>query len=231
VRQETSQGSCPTAVPINTDITERVVIDSSSLLWVDSPMPGVSRKMLLRDGLEDVQATSLVRYDPDSQFCEHEHPLGEEILVLDGTFEDEAGSYSSGTYVKNPAGSRHAPGSSEGCTLFVKLRHLHQDDQRFVVLRPKDQQWQQGAVTGLRVLGLDGFGTSNTALVRWAPGTEFQRHRHYGGEESFALKGVFEDEHQAYPAGTWLRSPHMRIHQPFSRQGCLILVKTGHLLP
>jgi len=48
----------PTAVPINPDITERAVFDSSSLLWVDSPMPGVSRKMLSRDGLEDGQATS-----------------------------------------------------------------------------------------------------------------------------------------------------------------------------
>ncbi|MFZ9115295.1 MAG: cupin, partial [bacterium] len=30
--------------------------------------------------------------------------------------------------------------------------------------------------------------------------------------------------------GSWIRSPHMSQHQPFSREGCTILVKTGHLL-
>ena len=30
-------------------------------------------------------------------------------------------------------------------------------------------------------------------------------------------------------AGSWLRSPHMSQHQPLSREGCLIFVKTGHL--
>lgn len=32
-----------------------------------------------------------------------------------------------------------------------------------------------------------------------------------------------------YSAGTWLRSPHGSRHAPFSRIGCLIYVKTGHL--
>ncbi len=216
---------------INTDINERVILNATNLPWVDSPMPGVQRKMLARDGLEDGQATSLVKYDADSKFRAHKHPLGEEILVLEGTFEDHAGSYPAGTYIKNPAGSSHAPRSTDGCILFVKLRHLDLNDQCTVVLRPEDQHWQQGAVPGLRVLGLDSFGTTNTAMVSWAPGTRFQRHRHFGGEEIFVVKGVFEDEYHAYPAGTWIRSPHMSVHEPFSRQGCLILVKTGHLLP
>ena len=43
------------------------------------------------------------------------------------------------------------------------------------------------------------------------------------------IEGVFEDEHGRYPAGSWLRSPHMSQHTPFSTEGCLIWVKTGHL--
>ncbi|MEI6182940.1 MAG: cupin domain-containing protein, partial [Polynucleobacter sp.] len=27
----------------------------------------------------------------------------------------------------------------------------------------------------------------------------------------------------------WIRSPHMSLHQPFSKEGCTIFVKTGHL--
>jgi len=41
---------------------------------------------------------------------------------------------------------------------------------------------------------------------------------------------VFSDENGDYPKGTWLRSPHMSQHHPFSKEGCLIYVKTGHLL-
>jgi anti-sigma factor ChrR (cupin superfamily) len=43
------------------------------------------------------------------------------------------------------------------------------------------------------------------------------------------VDGVFEDEHGRYPAGSWIRSPHMSLHQPFSKEGCTIFVKTGHL--
>jgi len=90
-------------------------------------------------------------------------------------------------------------------------------------------QWRQGLVRGLSVLPLAEHGTEHSALVRWAPGTRFQPHRHWGGEEIFVLDGVFSDEHGHYPAGSWLRSPHLSQHQPFSEEGCLILVKTGHL--
>jgi anti-sigma factor ChrR (cupin superfamily) len=85
-------------------------------------------------------------------------------------------------------------------------------------------------VEGLKVLPLNTFETQNTALVRWAPQTFFNPHRHWGGEEILVIEGVFSDEHGDYPAGSWLRSPHMSQHQPFSREGCLILVKTGHLV-
>ena len=82
---------------------------------------------------------------------------------------------------------------------------------------------------GLQVLPLHALGTEHAALVRWAPGTKFQAHTHWGGEEIYVLEGVFSDEHGDYPAGTWLRSPHMSVHNPYSDAGCLIYVKVGHL--
>jgi anti-sigma factor ChrR (cupin superfamily) len=84
-------------------------------------------------------------------------------------------------------------------------------------------------VAGLTVLPLSEFATQHTAMVRWAPETYFNPHRHYGGEEIFVVEGTFADEFGEYPAGTWLRSPHLSMHKPFSRTGCLIFVKTGHL--
>ena len=215
---------------LNADFSQRCVVDSNNLPWQASPSPQVHRRLLERIGGEVARATSVVRYAAGARFDVHSHDLGEEILVLEGTLSDESGVYGPGTYLKNPPGSAHAPFSEEGCTLFVKLRHLDPQDQARVVVPTRQAQWRQGLVPGLTVLPLNEFGTCHTAMVRWAPDTYFNPHRHYGGEEIFVVEGVFSDEHGDYPQGSWLRSPHLSQHQPFSREGCLILVKTGHLL-
>jgi anti-sigma factor ChrR (cupin superfamily) len=214
---------------LNADESLRCVVDSTALPWSDSPSPLVKRRLLERNGGEVARATSVVRYAPGARFDGHRHDLGEEILVLEGTLSDESGTYGPGTYLKNPPGSTHAPFSQDGCTLFVKLRYLDLHDQERVVAPTRQAQWRQGLVPGLTVLPLWEFGTSHTAMVRWAPQTFFNPHRHYGGEEIFVVEGVFSDEHGDYPQGHWIRSPHLSQHQPFSREGCLILVKTGHL--
>ena len=216
---------------IHSDYSQRVVIHQDSLSWVPSPVPGIERRMLDRAGDEVARATTIVRYLPESHFTEHQHALGEEILVLDGQFSDEHGDYPAGTYIKNPAGTSHAPFTKTGCLLLVKLRHLHPDDQQACIIQTRTATWYPGLVPGLSVLPLSEFGTMHTAMVRWAPKTYFNPHRHYGGEEIFVVDGVFEDEHGRYPAGSWLRSPHLSVHKPYSVEGCTIFVKTGHLLP
>jgi anti-sigma factor ChrR (cupin superfamily) len=217
-------------IMLNADFTERCVVDSSSLPWQPSSSPLVHRRLLERNGGEVARATSIVRYDAGATFDAHLHELGEEILVLDGTLSDEYGHYGPGTYLKNPPGSSHAPFSTGGCTLFVKLRHLGPEDIGRVVVHTLQSPWYRGMVDGLTVMPLSEFGTKHTAMVRWAPGTYFNPHRHYGGEEIFVVEGVFSDEHGSYPQGSWIRSPHLSQHKPFSVEGCLILVKTGHLL-
>lgn len=215
---------------IHSDFSQRVVLHQDDLSWTSSPVPGVERRMLDRIGDEVARATSLVRYLPGSKFTTHQHELGEEILVLDGTFSDESGDYPAGTYIKNPPGSSHAPFTDTGCLLLVKLRHLHPSDQEARVVNTLTSTWYPGLVPGLSVLPLSEFDTTHTAMVRWAPRTYFNPHRHYGGEEIFVVEGVFEDEHGRYPAGSWIRSPHLSTHQPYSIEGCTIFVKTGHLL-
>lgn len=214
---------------VNADLHERVVLDTNALPWLDSPLPGVQRRPLERFAAESGRATSIVRYAPGSAFKPHKHPGGEEILVLDGVFSDEHGDYPAGTWLKNPPGSQHQPSSAPGCLLFVKLCYQAPDDQAVLRIDTRQAQWRPGLVAGLSVLPLHSFATEHTALVRWAPGTRFGRHRHWGGEEILVLEGVFQDEQGDYPAGTWLRNPDGSLHEPFSSAGCLIYVKVGHL--
>lgn len=214
---------------LHADFSERVVVESDRLPWLDSPMPGVQRRMLERDGDEVARATSIVRYAPNSHFSAHTHGGGEEFLVLAGVFSDEHGDYPAGTYIRNPVGSTHTPFSTDSCTILVKLWQMHPEDQQRVAIATAQTPWVPGLVKGLQVMPLHAYGSEQVALVKWSPETYFQTHRHWGGEEIYVLEGIFEDEHGTYPPGTWLRSPHGSQHTPFSRQGCTIYVKTGHL--
>lgn len=215
--------------PLHDDLYQPAHVDTNALPWVDSPEPTVHRKLIERAGGDGTRATSLVRFDAGAHFPSHTHHGGEEFLVLDGTFVDENDSYPAGTYVRNPPGSHHAPSAPDGCTIFVKLHHLPAEESEQIVIDTRTQPWLPGLVQGLEVMPLGDFEGEHTALVRWAPNTVFKPHHHFGGEEIFVLEGVFSDETGDYPAGHWLRSPHWSAHTPFTREGCTIWVKTGHL--
>jgi anti-sigma factor ChrR (cupin superfamily) len=214
---------------IHADLGQRAVVDSERLPWVDSPLPGVQRRMLERDGAEVARATSIVRYAPGSSFAPHTHGGGEEFLVLDGVFSDESGDFGAGMYVRNPPGSSHTPSSAPGCTIFVKLRQMQPEDQAVVRVDTSRAAWQPGASPGLSELPLYERGAERVRLVRLAPGTRVPRHEHPGGEEILVLAGSFEDEHGHYGKGTWLRNPAGTGHGAFSPDGCTFYLKTGHL--
>ena len=217
---------------INADFSQRVVVRPEDYAWVNSPAAGVDRMILDRIGDEVARATTIVRFAPNSQFKAHTHGGGEEFLVLEGVFSDESGDFPTGSYVRNPIGTAHTPHiGPEGCTILVKLHQFDKDDTEQKVIDTRAMPFQVGSAPGLTVLPLHSVPGENVALVRWAPGTRFSSHAHWGGEEIFVIEGVFQDEHGRYPAGTWIRSPHLSRHDPWSQEGCLIYVKTGHLQP
>lgn len=212
---------------INPDLDQRVVIDTGALAWRPSPSPTVWRKRLYLDGpAEAGVVTSIVRYDAGSAFPVHDHPDGEEIFVLDGTFSDEHGDYPAGSYLLNPEGFRHAPFSDNGCVIFVKLRQYAGPDRAHVTLDTGALPWRPGSAEGMTVKPLyaqDGY-PERISLLRVEAGAGPLPHGHPGGEEVFVLDGAFEDEHGSYPPGTWIREPPGSRHAPLSRDGAVLLV-------
>ena len=217
-----------TDTPLNMDFRQRVVIETQQQDWTASPSANVWRKPLAREEAERGHTTGIVRFGADSFFPEHAHPLGEEILVLDGVFSDEHGDYGAGTYIRNPPGSRHSPFSREGCTLFVKLDQFDPDDNATVRIDTRSAAWLPGQGR-LEVMPLHDFRGEHVALVKWPGNERFQPHTHFGGEEILVLSGEFRDELGSYPTGTWMRSPHMSRHHPFVDEPTVIWVKVGHL--
>ena len=105
---------------------------------------------------------------------------------------------------------------------------LHNNFAQRVVVLNTQQQWQPSPMAGVSRMMLDRAGgevARATSLVRYAPDSGYHSHQHDGGEEILVLEGVFSDEHGDYPAGTYLRNPPGSSHTPYSKDGCLLLVK------
>jgi len=217
---------------LHADFSKPAVVRTAAMQWQSSPGAGVWRKRLeLRGAAESGRVTAIVRYDPGSRFPPHEHPDGEEILVLQGIFADEHGSYPAGTYLLNPEGFRHAPRSEEGCVLLVKLRQYPGNDRGHRVVDSNTAAWQASEPPGREVLPLyeETGHPERMRLARLAPGARVPEHDHPGGEEIYIIAGTLADAQGSYGQGTWLRFPDGSRHQPFSDEGCTLYVKTGHL--
>tara|TARA_Y100001960_G_scaffold334071_1_gene444486 strand:- start:2989 stop:3636 length:648 start_codon:yes stop_codon:yes gene_type:complete len=210
------------------NFNQRVVINTTEQAWQASPSKTVWRKPLEREAQESGHTTSVVKYDAGASFNQHSHPLGEEILVLEGVFSDEHGDYPAGTYIRNPPGSKHSPFSREGCVILVKLNQFNSADLEEVRIDTTSTPWLPGQ-GGLQVMPLHNFEHEHVALVKWPVGEVFKPHRHFGGEEIFVLSGTFKDEHGSYEKGSWLRNPHLSQHHPYVDEETVIWVKTGHL--
>lgn len=219
-------------IALNGDMRKRVAARTSALDWQPSPSGTVWRKRLhLVGGAESGQVTSLVRYEKGATFAAHDHPEGEEILVLEGVFSDEHGDWPAGTYLLNPEGFRHAPFSEPGCLLFVKLRQYAGPGRHHVALCTNDVAWAPGDLPGVdqKILYTHPEFPDVTRLERWAPGTAVEIPERAEGAEIFALEGSFEDGSGTYDALSWLRIPEGEVHEVTTREGCTLYIKTGAL--
>ncbi len=102
--------------------TRRVVIDTRSAHWHQGLVPGLTVLPLHDHGPEHV---ALVRWAASTRFTPHRHWGGEEILVLDGVFKDEHGTYPKGSWLRSPHLSAHSPFvGPAGALIYVKTGHL-----------------------------------------------------------------------------------------------------------
>lgn len=216
----------------NVDFSQRAVVDTNKESWLVSPHGGVARKPLDRIGGEmATRSTTVVRYEPGASFHSHDHPAGEEILVLEGVFSDEHGDYPAGTYLLNPQGFHHAPFSKQGCIIFVKLCQYQGKGRDHITINTKTAPWRAGGERGVEVMPLyiDADYPEEIELQRLKAGANLPRRAYPAGAEIFVLEGTLEDEQSSYPAGAWLRLPAGSSHALRSQNGCMFYIKRGHL--
>jgi anti-sigma factor ChrR (cupin superfamily) len=215
---------------LNDDFSARAVMHAAKMEWVPSPTKGVDRRMLFRIGEEKARATSIVRYAPDSRFPRHGHPGGEEILVLEGVFQDEHGDYPTGSYIRNPPGSGHTPGSDQGCVIFVKLWQFRKDDLATVVRQPFDSMPAALApgVATARILFDNGH--EDVRIEAWRA-NETVRIENPRGLELLVRDGSFFDGSETLGRYSWLRlPPGTDLTVQVGQDGARVWMKAGALL-
>ena len=213
---------------LNADLTARTVVDANSLPWTASPSRTVRRRRLHHVGApESGQVTSIVCYERESKFPPHDHPGGEEILVLEGVFSDEHGDWPAGTYLLNPEGFRHAPFSREGCLLFVKLRQFPGLDRQHLAINTHGMPWAlEGGRELKRLYSQEGY-ADHTYLERWRAEVTPGERVYPLGAELLVLAGSFEDERGRYGPQTWQHLPPGFRLIPRTTAGCELYVKEG----
>lgn len=87
--------------------------------------PGVTAHWLYKEE-DGGPAAVLLRYEPGARVAVHEHVGYEHIFVIEGDQYDEHGSYPAGSLTINPPGTRHSPGSKNGCVaLLIYEKAVH----------------------------------------------------------------------------------------------------------
>lgn len=191
---------------INPDFSCRAIVAAREYRWTASPQYGIERVKLDRVGEENARATSIVRYAPDSYFPHHQHPGGEEIHVLSGTFSEGDGHYPSGWYLRNPPGSSHQPFSAEGAVIFVKLRQMRAHEELQVRIDTSNPaSWQRQG--GREVCPLFADEVEGVSLQRLTAGDMLLVAPVERGAELLVLVGTVTTGGQSYERGSWIRLP------------------------
>ncbi|MBN0987273.1 cupin domain-containing protein [Amphritea pacifica] len=212
---------------LNMDFNQSVSISTHRQGWVASPMPGVWRKPLAREDAEQGHATSIVRYDPGASFSSHEHPKGEEILVLQGVFSDQSGDYAAGTYFRNPEGFSHAPFSCEGCIILVKLHQFQPDDRAHLTVQTNTVSWVW-TDSVLQRLDLHQNNDEQVFMLKSQADVELDLSNALKGLELFVIEGELFENQQLFSQGCWIRRPRA-VHRYRLGPDTRVWIKVNHL--
>ena len=209
---------------LHADHSLRIVVDATDL------HAGLTGERALEQRITPANSRIILRSLKSGETLTHDGAKLLEILVVRGLLNLNGEALGPASFVRLAPGVSVTFTVTEASLVYLNERTPTEPEKDSYALHGDQLDWRQGMVPGLKVTSLHQGLTKHTALVRWAPETRFNPHTHVGGEEILVLEGIFRDEHGSYPAGTWIRSPHMSNHRPFTGpEGATILVKVGHL--
>jgi hypothetical protein len=113
-------------------------------------------------------------------------------------------------------------------------REVNVDFNIPVSVETKLIDWQMSSINGNNKKYFERFERTKyyiTVLIQFPAGRTFRKFGHEGGMELLVLSGVFSDSDGDYGAGSYVRNPAGTYHQPFTSNGCTVLLKLGRFQP
>lgn len=215
---------------INADFDSRIVVHGEKSEWLESPMNGVFRKPLDRVGAEVARATTIVKYEANSQFSSHVHTGGEEFLVLEGTFQDEHGDYPAGSYVRNPPESSHTPSSESGCVMLVKLWQFPLENRVHVRLNTNFMHAiPHRECDNVSIIPLYQDENEEVSIQYWSANALINLDAE-NGLEVMVISGDFSEGDDQLKSQSWIRLPaNSSLAAATGSKGCKVWIKRNHL--
>ena len=204
------------AVEVNADANKVAFMDTRTMAWEATEWSGVQRKVLEfvnhpRMGRE----TSILKLEPGTSLPATTWAERLDFFVIEGSCNDEHGTYGKHTFVRQPPGTTHSLRSQEGCTLYMKWRVPIKEDTTRIVIDALAATWMEFPHRGADVLHLypnkDGIETGRIGHVH--TNRKLPSHDHSIGEETFVIEGVLKDNLQVTkpaPGFACLVGLHMR---------------------
>lgn len=82
---------------------------------------GIFVKILRYDHIQKRPPSFLLKFEPGAAYPYHNHPAGEELLVIEGSCVIEGTTLEKGQYLYTPPGFKHSVHTSTGCVLFFMV--------------------------------------------------------------------------------------------------------------
>jgi anti-sigma factor ChrR (cupin superfamily) len=103
------------------DTEERRINTNDESKWLPGPEEGTEVMPLHVHGTSNAM---LVRWVSTATFVPRLDPCGEEILVLNGTLNDECGRYPTGSWIRNPVEAWQSWSADAGTVIYYKNGHF-----------------------------------------------------------------------------------------------------------
>ncbi len=148
-------------------------------------------------------------------------------------FQDEHGDFPKGSYIRNPRGTKHTPGSEPGCVIFVKLWQFDPADQDQIRLETSPRPFVKAdGRPGVEVKKLFHNAREDVRLERWQPSARVTVPTATGGVEVLVLDGAFVEASETFTAQSWLRLPEgAKLDAVAGLDGCEVWIKAGRSVP
>ena len=158
------------------------------------------------------------------------HTGGEEFFVLEGVFQDEHGDFPAGSYIRNPPGTSHTPGSEPGCTIFVKLWQFDPDDRADLRLDTNTMPFEtHPSNDSVKLMPLFMDKSEKVSLQQWDAGAKIDLDA-LNGLEILVLEGGFKEAGEDFAPQSWLRLPkNTRSTATAGPSGARVWAKRDHL--